>query len=268
MGDNDLWIFLHAPRTGGTTVIKYIVESVPENEIIMPSGLRYNEGKKNFDKNRARFILGHAAYWGMHKEFPGKNPKYFTFVRDPAERIVSYYNEKFKDYPKSKIIPFNKWYPSQPKNEMVRFFNLKLQGSASSHIKVPKSLTFLVRIIKGRYKIFNFLHSSIRKVSRPVSEKDLENAKKLLGQCAFVGIIENAKEDSKFLFDLMGINCPEWQRSSTYKKKLVMATEEIRKKVYRDNHLDYELYNYALELNKKIKESFRSKQAAKKVRKS
>ena len=266
MENNDLWIFLHAPRTGGSTIIKYLTEAAPPGGVMMPSNLRYGEGKKNFDKSKVMFILGHATYWGMHKEFPGKNPKYFTFIRDPAERIVSYYNEKFKDYPEDKIVPFDKWYESQPKNEMVRFFNLKLQGSASSHIKVPKFLTFLVRIIKGKYGAFNFLHSSFRKISRQVSKEDLENAKNLLDRCDFVGIIENAKEDSKFLFDMIGIKCPEWERSSTYKKKLVTPTDEIRKKVYKDNPLDYELYNYALELNKKIKETPAPKQTAKKVK--
>jgi len=255
MRDNKLWVFLHAPRTGGTTVLKYIMQTAPRGEILIPSNVRYGFEKKSFDKSKIKYILGHASYYGIDKEFPKKETFYFTFLRDPAARIISLYNEKFKDYPKSKVIPFDKWYTSQPKNELVRFYGLKSKGSESSHIKIPRFISPLVKLFKGKYKMFNFILTNFRRIQSPLSEKDLNKAKNLLDKCYFVGIIENAKEDSKFLFDLMNLNCPEWKYSSTYKKKLVTTTDEIRKKIYKDNPLDYELYRYAWELNKKQKET-------------
>ncbi len=265
MKDNKLWIFIHAPRTGGTSLITYIKQSVPKEEIIVPSNIRYGFESPDFDKKKARFILGHATYYGIHQEFSGKKPIYFTFLRDPAERIVSFYNEKFKNYPGSEIVPFEKWYKSQPKNELVRFYNLKLQGSESSHIKIPKILAFFLKFIKIGYKLSNFLQSSIRKV-HPYSQtnKDLENAKIFLDKCHFVAIIENSKEDSKFLFKLMGIKGVKWERSSTYRKKIIDTNEKIREMIYRDNPLDYKLYKYALELNKRIKKRYKQKSSFKK----
>src|SRR3972149_560950 len=100
-----LWIFFHVPRTGGNTISEALVKMRPKEEILLTSKVRYHPEK--IDYSKLRFIFGHATYYGIHKKVPNKEPRYFTFLRDPAERQISHYNIKMQ-YEKD-IISFEEW---------------------------------------------------------------------------------------------------------------------------------------------------------------
>lgn len=251
MNDNTLWIYLHPPRTGGHTILNTLLKRVPKDEIISTSVARYQKNFSKFDPNKVRFIIGHATYYGIHKLVPNKNPKYFIFLRDPAERLVSHYNAKMMD--EKNPIPFDEWYKNQIKNEMVHFLDLKFKGSESSRIHTPKFFMPIIRRLnyKTTYLIqtviFNLL--GLNKKNDP---KKLENAKRLLDLCWFVGIIENSDEDVPFLFNALGIKNPKWEKV-TLRKKIIKIDDKLREKIYRENPLDVELYKYALQLRKGAK---------------
>ncbi len=250
MDDNTLWIYLHPPRTGGGTILNTLEREIPKEEIFSTSVVRYQKKPEKFDPNKVRFIIGHATYYGIHKLVPSRNPKYFIFLRDPAERIVSYYNAKMLET--KKIIPFEDWYKKQMKNDMVHFMNLKYKGYASSRTPVPS--VFMPIIRKLNYKAFFFLQTIALKFmnkTKKIELSKLENAKKLLDLCWFVGIIENSDEDVPFLFKSMGLKNPEWKKT-TLSKKVIKVDDKLRKKIYDENLLDVELYNYAQNLRKKF----------------
>ncbi len=69
------------------------------------------------NREKAKFISGHAAYYNLHKLVPNKKPRFLTLVRDPAERLISLYNKQMS-FDKIKI-PFEKWYASRRKHEMI-----------------------------------------------------------------------------------------------------------------------------------------------------
>ena len=83
-------------------------------------------------------------------------------------------------------------------------------------------------------------------------KKKFENAKKLLDNCWFVGIVEKSDEDFKFLLESMGFKNPEWTNVGVT-KRIIQLDENLLKKIYEENPLDVKIYKYALELNKRKK---------------
>lgn len=256
MDDKTLWIFLHPIRSGGGTILEYLRERIPADEISFTSEVRYKfDNAKKPDKNKVRFMLGHATYYGIHTLTPNKEPRYFIFLRDPAERVISYYNAKMQEI--GKKIPFDIWYKNQMKNDLTNFLDLKYKGSESTRIHTPKIFMPIVR--KLNYKAFYFLQtlvSNIFKTNKKKEPKKLENAKRLLNACWFVGIIENSKKDLKFLFKEMGLKNPKWTNKGAAKKTLELD-DKLKKKIYDENKLDVEIYRYALKLNKQKRHSLK-----------
>jgi hypothetical protein len=277
MDNGNLWIFLHPPRTGGNTITETLLKKFPREEIFLPSVSRYQKSTKEMNSSKIRFMLGHATYYGIHKMVPDKKPRYFTILRNPADRIISHYNAKMQN--EKEKISFDEWYKNQIKNEMVHFLNLKYKGSESSRIHIPKIFSPIIRIIPFAnkavyegYKIQDLLVKSDKKISYKMiyllqtllfkifwfnksnqknDRKKLENAKKLLDLCWFVGITEKSNQDFKFLLKALGVKNPKWVDDGI-SKKIIKIDDKSRKKIYDENKLDIELYNYALNLRKKF----------------
>jgi hypothetical protein len=251
MGDNIVWVYIHPTRTGGQTILNTLEREIPPEQILSTSVRRYQKHPEKFDKNKIKFIVGHATYYGIHNLVPNKIPKYFVFLRDPAERMVSYYNAKMLET--KEIIPFEGWYKDQMKNDTIHFLDLKYKGYASSRTPVPSIFMPIIRRLN--YKSFFFLQTlalKFMKKDKKTELKKLEYAKKLLDKCEFVGIIDNSDVDVPYLFALFGLKNKKWEKT-TLSKKILKLDEELREKIYKDNPLDVELYRYALELNKKRK---------------
>ena len=254
MKNNILWVFIHPIRSGGNTLIEFIKEKVPKEEYLLASVVRYQKNPEEINKDKIRFLLGHATYYGMHNLVPGKQPRYFIIVRDPAERVVDYYNAKMEMVDKK--IPFDVWYKNQMKNDLVNFLDLKYSGSESTRVHTPKFFMPVIRRLN--YKAFYFLQTlalKILKIKKEDERKKLENAKKLLELCWFVGVLEKSKEDFGFILKQMRFKNPKWGNDAAVKIKTIEINDKIRQKIYEENKLDVELYKYALELRKKkIKE--------------
>lgn len=246
MDKKKLWIFLHPPRTGGGTLLNILLLKVPKDEILSTSVIRYQKNPEKFDSKKIRFIIGHATYYGIHNLVPDKKPRYFIFLRDPAERIVSHYNAKMMK--EKEPIPFDDWYKNQIKNEMVHVLDLKYRGSASTRIHTPNIFVPLLRKLNYRTTyLIQSIFFNVFGLNKKNDPKKLENAKKLLDVCWFVGIIENSDKDIPFLLKEMGLKEAKWEKE-TLSKKILILDDVLRKKIYEENPLDWELYNYALKL--------------------
>lgn len=263
MDKKTVWIFLHPPRTGGGTLLNTLLVRVPKEEILSTSVIRYQKDPEKFDPKKIRFIIGHATYYGIHNLVPDKTPKYFIFLRDPAERLVSHYNVKMMK--EQNPIPFDKWYKNQIRNEMVHVLDLKYKGSASTRIHTPNIFVPLLR--KLSYKTTYMIQSVVFNILRLNKRDDygkLENAKKLLDACWFVGIIENSDKDIPYLLKEMGLKEAKWEKESLSKKILILD-DKLRKKIYEENPLDWELYNYALKLRGMTIDSLSERKNKKKI---
>src|SRR6266700_694198 len=89
-------IFLHIPKTGGSTFHKILERNFARNQILTFDGRRHRDEIERFAKlaepQRARYrlIKGHL-FFGFHRFVPG-NSTYVTFLREPVARALSFYS--------------------------------------------------------------------------------------------------------------------------------------------------------------------------------
>ncbi len=86
-------IFLHIPKTGGTTLRDIFHRQYKKDESILTKRLIESEniikGLKDEEKNRILMIQGHMKF-GLHGYFNNQF-KYFTMMREPVKRVLSQY---------------------------------------------------------------------------------------------------------------------------------------------------------------------------------
>ena len=256
-----LWIFLHVPKTGGTTFSDQIKAHLKPEEFIATSQTRYGIAEKA-DKTKfkdVRVLLGHATYYGIHKFFPEKSPRYIVFLREPTERLVSSYNFEMRTK-KGAVFPFWKWYKLQQRNEVTSFMDMKFRGLPGTKANMPDSFSklysnlFKIKSVTYFFQGIFKIYSRIFKSSEKSSKRQLRNAKELLNRCWHIGIIPGLDKDLKFLFKQIGIST-RWKNTNvTEKSKAFFKLDDAsRKKIYEDNKYDKELFDYAVKLrNQKI----------------
>lgn len=89
-------IFLHVPKTAGTTFFQIVSKQYDENKIFYIDGMNVKKSLEHFKsldnktRNLYSCIYGHQPF-GMHKFFNEKT-YYITLLRDPIERIISHYH--------------------------------------------------------------------------------------------------------------------------------------------------------------------------------
>lgn len=251
-----LWIFLHLPKTGGTTFNGHLSKEMHFDEdfvVLSNWGYKYQKSMNRppFHKRppvmqqKIRVLSGHHTYYGIHRQFTNREHRYLTFLRDPAERCVSLYNFRKS---KHKIhCNFEEWYDLEYnknyRNDIIQFYCERL------------------------------LQLKLSKITR----NELSIAKKMLDLCWFVGVTDKLDIQLNFLFSEIGVNL-DWQKfhvagsqssevaelllhPSRFNKivKYICLNDEIRDKVYKDHPYDLELFHYGLEKNYKFDHLYNEK---------
>ena len=89
----DLFIHLHIPKTGGTTLRDIIQRQYRAEKILMIPKLEESENilkeVSTSQINQLKLIQGHLKY-GIHNHFH-RRAKYFAIIRDPINRVLSTY---------------------------------------------------------------------------------------------------------------------------------------------------------------------------------
>jgi hypothetical protein len=88
-------IFLHIPKTAGTTLLRILDRQYPP-EVVHSFGADAHQSVVEYKalgeetRNKIRLLRGHMAY-GLHEYLPNA-AGYFTVLREPVARVISYYN--------------------------------------------------------------------------------------------------------------------------------------------------------------------------------
>jgi hypothetical protein len=143
---------------------------------------------------------------------------------------------------------------------MVYFLDMKFRGKEGAKANLPrKTLPFFARIFQNK-KIYMFFQKmyenyiSLFQSSQKIQKRKLENAKKLLEQCWYIGFISTLDKDLKFLFKEIGVPVKWKNQNITEKSKSFFRLDEkSREKIYTDNQYDKELFDYAVELKNQKK---------------
>lgn len=90
------YIFLHIPKTAGTTLRYTIKANCKANEFCEGDEEELNWTKKTkTHRQRIKYVMGHL-YFGVHEQI-NDDCTYITLLRDPIERVLSFYYYVLKD---------------------------------------------------------------------------------------------------------------------------------------------------------------------------
>lgn len=98
MNGQELLIFMHMPKTAGTTVAARFRAALQPAEFLPLYGIRRtrNEieqaiGEMEAERRqRIRVVCGHQVWYGIHELFD-RPPRYVTVLREPASRVISHF---------------------------------------------------------------------------------------------------------------------------------------------------------------------------------
>lgn len=229
-------IFLHIPKTGGTTLRDIFSRQYKKDESILTNRLIESENiikaLKDEEKNRILMIQGHMKF-GLHRYFNSQF-KYVTMMREPVKRVLSQYTYLLS----LKNNPFDQ---STDSGEMtIREY----YDSGAS----PQLTNGQTQLISGV-----LIDNDSSEIS---SNRILEKAKQNLEKhFLVVGLTEKFNETLLLLKRELGWKTPYYSRANVTKKK--QGRGDIRKDdiefVKEKNHLDIQLYDFATGLfNEKL----------------
>ena len=234
-----IFLFLHVPKTGGTTINQHLVEHFSEIASVRceagdPRFASFERARAELGslsserQERIRYVFGHLAYAGMCSSLD--RPTFtFLFLRDPVAHAMSLYNfycteraiginpddAKLVENDRGDLLPFSDWisYPS-PWHSYAPFLHRCLLGApldpGQEEAAAPAILAALERL-------------------------------------DFVGITER-EDDFRFILGLLGVRqfFPRQNVSDRFVGELDADTVSwIRKR----RALDCDFYSRALELN-------------------
>jgi hypothetical protein len=241
--ENQTIIFIHIPKTAGSTLnsiidrqypLGNICSIYPENATV-PGGIELSSTDElkelnKTDQAKIHFLRTHMSF-GIHRLLPGPST-YFTVLRDPIERIISLYY--FVSALPTPLRP--DYFPSE---------DISLQNWLRNKITIDMD-NAQTRMLSGNLHTVPFGRCT---------REDLERAKRNLQEhFSVVGLTERFNETLILLKRVLG-----WEESISYTRQNV-----TRKRPQKDdlspatlnaiaeaNFLDIELYRYAEELFEK-----------------
>lgn len=226
-------IFLHIPKTGGTTLHHILDECYPRHQICSFEDANRGTQIENFknlapEKREAyRLIEGHLSF-GFHRYVPGPST-YITFLREPIARALSFYH-----YAKSQR---DHYLYALLNDDQANLKTVLSQQNATNH------------------EFFNLQTSMIAgdewvDAARPADRAALERAKQnLRDHFRFAGLTEDFDASLRRLSRDFGWKVGSYRkRNVTRRKPDTEIDAETRELLREANALDIELYQFACEL--------------------
>lgn len=220
-------IFLHIPKTAGTSLTKILGDQFGLNNTRwLPGSARVRStiaSSNTFSRPNTRLYVGHQGF-GLHA-YTGRTTDYITMLRDPIERVISHY-----------------WFVHDDLDhylyDMVVKARMPMDEYITNPMKTPELDNGMVRMLAD----FE-LEQAV-----PVGSSNrllFENARANL-ETAFcwVGLVERFDESMILLADSMGWpEVPGYVRERVGKSKpKIPASDEIRARIAELNPLDVELF--------------------------
>lgn len=222
-------IFVHIPKTGGTTFDKLIKRQYESKSLFLftkveESLARFRQLNED-EKREIKFIQGHMRY-GLHKEFP-QPCTYMTILREPIERVISLYYYVLRT-------------PENPAHDQVKSKNMSLKEYVSSGI---------ASLVNNNQTRFLCTTESVGSYGQ-CSPEMLESAQKnLRDNFAAVGLTERYNETLILLKRTFNWKNPYYVKVNVTKNRPLKedVDKDTIKLIEKYNELDIELYKYGEE---------------------
>jgi len=224
------FLFLHIPRTAGTTLNRLLERNFPPGSVL--SLYTRDDFAKNavIDHSRLdgiRLIQGHVLLTDYDAfTFYDAPVRAVTFLREPVSRVISEYH-------------FLRTWPGQHLHDLLNRENMSLAEYVTSSHKLLryKGGNFMTRVLSG-----------LDPDSRP--EEALSRAQaNLRDRFVAFGLTGDFDASLLLLADVMGLSDLLYERQNSLRRpEAARATDEERALVASRNVLDTALYQFAEEL--------------------
>ena len=222
----DLFIHLHIPKTGGTTLRDIIQRQYRSEKILMIPKLEESENilkeVSNSQINQLKLIQGHLKY-GIHNHFY-RRAKYFAIIRDPINRVLSTYYYVLSQ-------------KNNPQNLSTSNNQMTIYDFVQSGVN-PFLINGQTQLISGKTgDIDNPIIESEELFS--LAKENIEN------DFLFLGITEMFDETILILKNMLGWHMPYYSIANRTKKKpnYDAVNPTIISFIKEHNQLDIKLYN-------------------------
>ena len=222
----DLFIHLHIPKTGGTTLRDIIQRQYRSEKILMIPKLEESENilkeVSTSQINQLKLIQGHLKY-GIHNHFH-RRAKYFAIIRDPINRVLSTYYYVLSQ-------------KNNPQNLSTSNNQMTIYDYVQSGVN-PFLINGQTQLISGKTgNIDNPIIESEELFS--LAKENIEN------DFLFLGITEMFDETILILKNMLGWHMPYYSIANRTKKKpnYDAVNPTIISFIKEHNQLDIKLYN-------------------------
>tara|TARA_B100000745_G_scaffold265050_1_gene189947 strand:+ start:59 stop:886 length:828 start_codon:yes stop_codon:yes gene_type:complete len=222
----DLFIHLHIPKTGGTTLRDIIQRQYRSEKILMIPKLEESENilkeVSTSQINQLKLIQGHLKY-GIHNHFY-RRAKYFAIIRDPISRVLSTYYYVLSQ-------------KNNPQNLSTSNNQMTIYDFVQSGVN-PFLINGQTQLISGKTgEIDNPIIESEELFS--LAKENIEN------DFLFLGITEMFDETILILKNMLGWHMPYYSIANRTKKKpnYDAVNPTIISFIKEHNQLDIKLYN-------------------------
>lgn len=248
--------FLHIPKTAGTSVVSALDTQFDVSDIApyqlwnqyLPASKSWKRLFNKHPMGKYSLVRGHFGY-GVWREM-GQKPNYITMLRDPEERVLSFY--RHIQWHISNVGEPGMFFTGddKPLSEMLSSDTAHFSNFQSKFLGLDLNIKQIAKDESEKEsRRFKNMHAMPEFYDTKVPADKLASlAKTHLDEFSFVGIKEHFEESMILLHHKMG-----WEYQSVNKENVSpkqtetgTVTDEDREVIRKINSADTQVYDYAL----------------------
>lgn len=248
-------IFLHIPKTGGTTFHE-ILSSKYNPKDICPERFNRLEHHKAGELAKYRMFSGHFDYYTVQL-IPGENKKILTFFRRPKDRLISYYY--FLKAHKLERAELNKL----PLPILANKYTFSEFMESKELYRTPTIFNPYIYLLTGKKASGDYRLDGNSTILNEDDKELLSEAKSVVNNLYAFGILEKYDASVQHILSMLGYSMEDKIQKKMVLEDLMEA--ESHKKVEKEplsldtekliefnTYLDEHLYQYAFSKFKSI----------------